>query len=450
MALACPVLADATAEPVGSEEFAQLMEGFAPFEVPPRLAVAVSGGGDSMALALLAADWAQARGGAAHALTVDHGLRPEAAAEAAQVAAWCTARGITHETLRWAGPVPKSGIQEAARAARYDLLEAWCRHHRVLHLLTAHQREDQAETVLMRLLHASGVEGLAGMSAVHERRVIRVVRPVLGLSRARLRATLSARGQDWVEDPSNRNPIYLRAKLRAEAADFAAYGFTIDRLGAFAIRFGRARAARENERAAWLAQAVMLHPAGYLWLDPAALRTAAPELGLGALAAIIMTVSGADYPPRLEGLERLHEELVSGHDAGRSLGGCLILPRRHRLLICREPVAVAPPQALTPGIGTRWDGRFQLDLGATGPTGLTLGALGKDLAKIRRDQGLSLPDAIPAAALPSLAALRDGGGVVAVPALGYVSPRRPDMAQVTTRLKFCPARPLTGGGFRIV
>lgn len=450
MALAYPVLTDATAEPVGSEKFAQLMEGFAPFEVSPRLAVAVSGGGDSMALALLAADWARARGGTAHALTVDHGLRPEAAAEAAQVAGWCTARGIMHETLRWAGPVPKSGIQEAARAARYDLLEAWCRHHRVLHLLAAHQREDQAETVLMRLLHASGAEGLAGMSAVYERRAIRLLRPVLGLSRARLRATLTAHGQDWVEDPSNRNPLYLRAKLRAEAADFAAYGFTIDRLGAFATRFGRVRVARENERAAWLARAAMLHPAGFLWLDPAALRAAAPELGLGALAAIIMTVSSADYPPRLEGLERLHEELVSGHSGGRSLGGCLILPRRHRLLICREPVAVAPPEALIPGIRTRWDGRFQLELDATGPTGLTLGALGDDLAKIRQDQGVSLPDAIPAAALPALPALRDGGGVVAVPALGYVSPRRPDVAQVTTRLKFCPARPLTGGGFRIV
>lgn len=170
------------------------MAAFDPFEASPEIAVAVSGGRDSMALALLAAGWAAARGGRVVALTVDHGLRPEAADEAHRVGGWLAARGIAHQILTWNGPHPARGVQAAARMARYRLLEGWCAERAILHLLLGHQRDDQAETVHMRAERQSGGVGLAGMPAVRETARLRLLRPLLGFPRRRLAATLRAAG----------------------------------------------------------------------------------------------------------------------------------------------------------------------------------------------------------------------------------------------------------------
>src|SRR5205823_283329 len=149
------------------------------FEARPVVVVAVSGGPDSLALVILADRWARQRGGVAWALTVDHRLRPESGEEARLVGEWLAARSIAHRVVHWTGAKPASGIQEAARAARYDLLAGWCRSHGCLHLLTAHHREDQAETYLMRRRAGSGLDGLAGMSAMRELPGLRLVRPLL-------------------------------------------------------------------------------------------------------------------------------------------------------------------------------------------------------------------------------------------------------------------------------
>src|SRR5689334_12818293 len=164
------------------------MARFAPFEVNPELAVAVSGGADSLALALLADRWARACGGRVTALTVDHGLRPEAAREARQVGRWLKASGIRHVILRWSPPAMKktatarlANLQAAARDARYELLCGWCRQHAVLHLLLAHHRDDQAETLLLRLARGSGLDGLAAMAPLVERSAVRLLRPLLAV-----------------------------------------------------------------------------------------------------------------------------------------------------------------------------------------------------------------------------------------------------------------------------
>jgi len=438
-----PTLRDRN-DPVGAEEFAQLMAAFAPFEPTPDLAVAVSGGSDSMALALLAQAWVRAEGGRVFALTVDHGLRPEASAEAAQTAAWCAAHGIAHETLVWTGPHPASGIQEAARHARYRLLEDWCRARGVLHLLVAHQRDDQAETYVMRSLRQSGSDGLAGMAAIVERGAVRVLRPLLGVSRARLQATLNAVGQCWIDDPSNRNPAYLRTQLRAARSSLEAAedGATL------AAHFGAARVESEKECARLLARSAMLHPAGFAWLDPAPLRQAPRDHGGKALAAILATIGGADYPPRRERLERLLALVIEGLSAGRTLGGCLILPRRGTILICREPAAMAPPQPVGAGV-TRWDGRFDLALGAAPAREILLGGLGPDLHGLPLEATAALT-MIPPAARPSLPVLRDAKGVVAIPPLGYFSGWSGQRVEAGLRMAFRPTRPLTGAGFRIV
>jgi tRNA(Ile)-lysidine synthase len=432
-------LARATRDTTVAPDFAARMAAFAPFEPRPQLAVAVSGGSDSMALTLLAQEWAAARSGRITALTVDHRLRPGSAQEAAQVAAWCAARGIAHVVLTREGPAPASGIQAFARTARYALLEDWCRAHFVLHLLIAHQREDQAETIAMRAARGSGADGLAGMASIVERDAIRLLRPLLDMPRATLRAYLRGHGQGWIEDPSNRNPAFTRVRIRAV-------------LGPSPPELEPERAAlralRESEVARHLARFVTLDPAGFALIDP--LAFAAPEaLATKALGAVLATVSGSDFPPRTEQIERLYRALGKGGlTQDRTLGGCLILQRRGRILVCRELAAVAAPRPLAPGEAVRWDGRFWVSLADTAPATLTLGALGADGPAIARGLRKSATLHLPAAVRASLPTLRDSKGVVAVPALGYFKSCRAEAE--ACRIEFRPIRSLTGAGFTIV
>jgi tRNA(Ile)-lysidine synthase len=431
--------------PVRAQAFARLMDRFAPWEKAPHLAVALSGGSDSLALTLLAQDWARLRGGRVTALTVDHGLRPDSAAEAVSVAARCTALGIDQHILRWEGERPRSGIQAAARAARYRLLEEWCAANRVLHLLLGHQREDQAETTLMRLERQSGVAGLAGMAACVEHRGVRLVRPLLSVARASLRATLAAAGEGWIDDPSNANPAFTRARLRAALAS-SGEAAAIERLSSIAGQAAALRLALEGKTAGLLARAASVDPAGFVWLDPEKLRAAPEPVGLMALAAVIATVSGADYAPRFDRLARLYQDLPAA--GGRTLGGCVIARRRGKLLVCREPAAMAPAVAVAACGETRWDGRFTASLAAPGPD-LTLGPLGADAAGMARSVAAASLAPVPPAARPSLATLRRESDVVAVPALGYFSGRwaaSPGLCRVVFR----PTRPLTTAGFTIV
>src|SRR5579885_530585 len=204
----------AAAEALRLEELAAALAAIGGFEPSPLVAVGVSGGPDSLALMILTDRWARRHGGTAWGLIVDHRLRPESASEAATVAGWLAARGIPHTVLAWEGEKPATGIQEAARAARYRLLTAWCAAQGCLHLLTAHHRDDQVETYLIRRRAGSGVDGLAGMPAVRELSQLRLVRPLLGVPKARLAAFLDVEGQPCVRDPSNINPAFERARLR--------------------------------------------------------------------------------------------------------------------------------------------------------------------------------------------------------------------------------------------
>src|SRR5262245_55954926 len=194
-----------TQSPLRDDEFTALMERLGPFEARPHLAVAVAGGRDSLCLALLLHRWVQGRRGRITALTVDHRLRPESAAEAARVRRWLATHGIAHRTLRWQRGDARSatsGLQAAAREARYRLLCSACRELGILHLALAHQRDDQAETFLLRLDRQSGPDGLAAIAPIADRQGIRLLRPLLPVPRARLAATLQAWRQHWIDDPS--------------------------------------------------------------------------------------------------------------------------------------------------------------------------------------------------------------------------------------------------------
>ncbi len=435
------------------DEFDRLMQTVGPFESRPRVAVAVSGGSDSMALALLAHDWATRRGGEIAAITVDHGLRAEAAAEARQVGRWLRGRGIAHRILRWRPPAGalSGGMQAAARAARYGLLADWCRRRGVLHVALAHQQEDQAETLLLRLARGSGLDGLAAMAPIAERAGVRLIRPLLPIARARLRATLGAARQRWIDDPSNDNPAYARIRMRRLLPTLAAEGLEAARLTATAAHLGRARAAIDDAVADLAATAAAVFPAGYVRLDPDAMRSAPAEVSLRALAHCLMTVGGGDYAPRLDRLERLHGKMRAGAlGGGATLAGCLVIPRGGALLICREPEMVVDEAVIAPGASVLWDCRFRITLPsddrARRAARLVVRRLGAEgwATLAARDPGLR-QHAIPPAVRPSLPALWGARGIVAVPHLD-VAPRDRHMRVAAV---FCPQAPFAGTRFTV-
>ncbi|OAF18945.1 tRNA lysidine(34) synthetase TilS [Bradyrhizobium neotropicale] len=220
---------------------------FADLKNAPALVLAVSGGPDSVALMWLAARWQRslAHGPRLVAVTVDHGLRPEAAREARDVKRLATVLELTHRTMRWTGPKPKTGLPAAARQARYRLLARAARAAGATHVLTAHTRDDQAETLLMRLLRGSGIAGLSAMARISEREGIMLARPLLDIPKSQLVATLKRAKIGFADDPSNRDTAFTRPRLRALLPQLAAEGGDARGLARLAARLARANAAVE-------------------------------------------------------------------------------------------------------------------------------------------------------------------------------------------------------------
>jgi len=218
---------------------------FSNWKALPALVLAVSGGPDSVALMWLAARWRKAlkKGPRLVAVTVDHGLRKEAAREARDVRQFATALEIEHRTLRWRGDKPKTGLPSAARDARYRLLARAAKSCGASHILTAHTRDDQAETVVMRLSRGSGIAGLAAMARQSDRDGVVLARPFLDVPKARLVATLEKAGIAFADDPTNHDPRFTRPRLRALMPVLAAEGADARGLVRLAMRLARANEA---------------------------------------------------------------------------------------------------------------------------------------------------------------------------------------------------------------
>ena len=409
--------------PISSSEFAALADGLPSLGTAIHVAIAISGGADSMALACLTAQWAHRQNRKVTALTVDHGLRNEAQAEAATVKRWLGDRGVAHETLVWQGKKPASNIQALARRARYGLLDEWCAVNGASVLLLGHHLEDQAETVLLRLGRGSGLYGLAGMAA----ETVPVIpggpvhaRPLLAVSKARLLATLKADGQAWVDDPSNADPRYRRVQARGLWAHLKALGITPERMAQTATHLARARDALEREAGQLMARACQIHGAGYARLDTAMLKDAHAEVGLRVLSRVLQSVSGGDYGPRFNKLERLYESLPAGGATGQTLAGCRILPVDDGCaIIAREPRSMAGALALHAGRQV-WDGRYLVTAGSM-ERPLWIQRLGAQGFKSIRDHVDSRAvSSIPATVRTVLPGVFDARGPLSVPALNYV------------------------------
>jgi tRNA(Ile)-lysidine synthase len=362
-----------------------------PWDTARRVAVAVSGGADSLALALLTAGW-----GDPAAFIVDHGLRRASAQEAEQTRDALAARGIPARVLTLTNLHPGPGMPARARAARYQALEHAAAQAGLVDLLVGHHAGDQAETILMRRERGSGPRGLAGMAAVSEGTMVRRVRPLLAFRPERLRATLIAAGLGWVEDPTNQDHAYTRARLRSQI------GGALDALLTTAADNAAARAASDMDLAAVLAGRAALFPGGYAVLTPGPI---APQ----ALARLLQAISGHHFAPPLAAVAKLARELRPA-----TLGGVQILPAG-RLgpgwLLVREEAAMAPPVPLQRN--AVWDGRVRV-VGGAGAPGETLGALGAEAAEFRHS-------GLPSAALRTLPAVRCNGVLSAVQLPPYIA-----------------------------
>ncbi len=314
---------------------------FQPWDDARKILLAVSGGPDSVALMLLAAEWALSRPGAPalEVATVDHGLRPNSAAEAAEVASLARELGLPHETLVWRGAKPASRIQEIARAARYELLFAHASRIGADVVATAHHADDQAETILFRLLRGSGPAGLAGMAPSRERFGLIHSRPLLQCSKNELVAFCKAEGRRFVTDPSNQDPAFARARMRALLPLLAEAGLgreALLRLGRRAARAEAALIARTDVVASGLA---LMREPDCVNADISSLAAEPDEIFLRILAGLI----SPDDPRRLrlDRLETLALDMQRALRAGRpfaaTLGGYAVKLRRNgTLAIARE------------------------------------------------------------------------------------------------------------------
>lgn len=371
---------------------------FAPLASFKTLLLAVSGGADSLALMYLVHSWSMTRGNGIklHIATVDHGLRVEAADECAFVAAEAAHLGLSHTILKWrhCGIVDRN-VQAQARQARYQLLASHAQSIGCCHVVTAHHMDDQAETVLMRLMRGSGVSGLAAMAQTSHIDDIFLHRPLLDIPRSRLIASLKAHKLGWVEDPSNQNEDFLRVRVRRLLPIFAEEGCDAKRLARTARRMARAEQALDDMTGTVFARSFHPEPGKALSVPLGVFTSQNEEIRLRLLRASLHYVVAPGYPPREDGLLVLDEALCqmatvsqsgqAGHK--RTFGGCCFDLRGDRLWIYREPGRDAKEIPIDPSSIVDWYNLYQVEL-LDGLEGVTLRPLGQQGRLVLAREGL--------------------------------------------------------------
>jgi tRNA(Ile)-lysidine synthase len=318
-----------------SPEADDLLAPLAPYS---HVALAVSGGPDSLALLHLAARWREDQDGTPEltVLTVDHALRKSSCEEAEMVARAAAGLGLKHAILTWEhGDAAGTGLQEKAREARYDLMTTYASAHGIQAIVTAHHLDDQAETFLMRLKRGSGLDGLAAIPERSTWAGVTILRPLLEIPKARLVATLAAQGIEYATDPSNVDPRFERARMREAWDALGALGLTPEVLALTARRLRRAREALDHATNAFLADHGEMHDDSAV-IDREALLKEPQEIALRALARVIEVVGGSEEPVRLAKLEALLAALTEHASKTQTLGHCRIEAKGRHLAIIRE------------------------------------------------------------------------------------------------------------------
>ncbi len=321
---------------------------------PETLGVAVSGGGDSMALLHLLHSFCALHGTKLRAVTVNHGLRPAAAEEARMVHRECTRLGVLHDTLLWDDWDGQGNLQAAARDARYARMAAWASRYGIETVALGHTADDQAETVLMRLARKAGVNGLAGMAPRKLREGITWVRPLLGAGRAELRDYLRLQNVSWIDDPSNDDLAFARVRARQVLAALEPLGIDAATLSEVAVNMSQARTALDWQTFL-VARDIASVDAGAVVLCERQLRLQPDEIQRRLIVQALNWVSGAHYPPRSAAVAHLQSALRRGM-AG-TVDGCHARRVEGRIWIFRELNAVKDEQAT---LDMLWDQRWRL------------------------------------------------------------------------------------------
>lgn len=396
------------------EDAAGLDQLFAAVAAEQAIGLAVSGGADSLALLVLAQRWASGREAAPrpHVYSVDHGLRPEAGAEVAMVLAAAKRLGVAAKGLKWAGPKPAAGMQEAARVARYRLIGEAMEQDGVAVLLTAHHRNDQAETVLMRMAHGSGIEGLKAMSEMSVVEGVRVHRPLLGIDPSALRAVVDAARLVPAEDPSNSDEHYERVRWRKALPQLAALGLDAAALGVFAGRMAEADAAIAQMADGCFATMVRLDGFGSARIELASFIGLSPALSVRVLGRVLNIVGGRQKPRALGQVERLRQSIAEGAlPKSTTVLGCVIRLKDDAVVIAREPGRAVPADAiLLPHAELVWDERF-LIINGSEQTDLTA-SVADYLPRHRLEEFLGFKVTAPAEAIRTAPIVRDAAGGV--------------------------------------
>ena len=403
--------------------FAAAMRRLGPFEPSPALAAAVSGGADSMALAILSRDWAAERGGSSRAFVVDHGLRRESSDEARMTVVRLSQLGIPASVLTLKDLTHGSALAKRARVMRYLALTRACRDIGVLHLLLGHHIADQAETLAMRVLQGSMTNGLAAMPALSETTGVRLIRPLLAIEPSLLRRFLEARDVGWIEDPSNHDVRATRNRMRHRLGGDWQRGMELPRA---LSRAGELRSHEEMRDATELAVRATIRPEGFAVLSPG-------RISVGALRRLLRAIGGQAYAPS-EG--QVYE--LAAQPGPATVAGVRIMHAGRLgpgLLLVREEAAVMQPLDALPG--GLWDNRFRLFSKTALASGAMIGKLGDDAARFRRVSDL------PSVVLRTLPAIRLGKVLGAVPHLGYAVGEN-DTAMT---IMFAPPNPVAGPEF---
>lgn len=396
------------------DDAAGLQALFAAVAGEPAVALAVSGGADSLALMLLAQRWALSLDAPPRLVvySVDHSLRPEAAAEVAMVLEAARAIGLAARGLAWTGAKPETGMQEAARVARYRLIGAAMAEDGATVLLTAHHLQDQAETVLMRMAHGSGIEGLKGMTGMADIEGIRVHRLLLGVDPAALRSVVDAAGLTPAEDPSNADPHYERVRWRKAMPQLAALGLDAGALGLFATRMAEADAAIVQMADGCFTEIVRLDGFGAARIELAPFVGLSPAISTRLLGRVLNIVGGRQKPRALGQVERLRQTIANaGLAKATTVLGCVIRIKDGAIAVAREPGRSLPSDALLAPHGELvWDERFRI-VNASAEAGLTA-SVADYLPRHRLEEFLGFKVSAPAEAIRTAPIVRDAAGGV--------------------------------------
>jgi len=388
-------------------EFEACLEG-----VTFPLAVAVSGGMDSLALLLLAHEFAQKRGSYVIGLTVDHGVRPESKEEASRVGQWAQERGIQHVILEWVGDKPLSRLQEKARKARYALLTEWCKQYQISTLLLGHHQQDQEETFWLRLSSGSGLDGLAGMKAQVVRDGVVFLRPLLDIPKERIKETLVGKNQEWIEDPSNQTPHFFRGRLRHF---FHEEGLSPPRLLQVMKKLQLDADFIQESLKKAIETTVQVHNNGYLTVDKKSFNELHPAISKRVLAFLVQWFSNTDYAPRSTQVIGILDKIKK--ESPFTAGGIYWTSSREEIFLSREKRAIKDAFVVSQlHEKTLWDQRFWIDprLSHYVSKESVIGALGS-VPGLKKE----LTTSVLPRAWPTLPALWEKGKVVAIPHLCY-------------------------------